>query len=220
MEGPRTLSRSVAQRRRRLRRALLARRRPLAAAAAALAALIGLQAMAPPEAPAHRVLTAARDLPAGTVVERSDLTWADYAPGTTPEGAVASVADALGRTTTGPVRLGEPVTDVRLVSGSLLDGYPGRVASPVRIGDAGAVGLLRIGDRVDVIAADPQGAREAEVVASAAPVIALPRTGETAPASGGLVVLAVTEDTARALAAAAVSAYLSVVLTREAPATG
>jgi Flp pilus assembly protein CpaB len=205
MEGTRTLSRSVQLRRRRLRRAVLARRRPLAAVAAALAALVGLQSMAPPEAPVHSVLTAARDLPGGAVVERGDLTWTDFAPDTAPEGVVESVADALGRTTTGPVRAGEPITDVRLVNGSLLDGYPGAVAAPVRIGDAGAVGLLRIGDRVDVIAADPQGAREA---------VALPRADDTPLASGGLVVLAVTDETARALAAAAVSAYLSVVLTR------
>jgi Flp pilus assembly protein CpaB len=214
MEGPRTLSRSVRLRRRRLHRALLARRRPLATVVAALAALVGLQAVAPPDSPTYSVLTAARDLPGGTVVDRADLTWADFAPDTAPEGAVESVADALGRTTTGPVRAGEPITDVRLVGGSLLDGYPGRVAAPVRIGDAGAVGLLHIGDKVDVVAADPQGAREAMVVASGAPVVALPQAGETALASGGLVVLAVTEETARALAAAAVSAYLSVVLTR------
>jgi Flp pilus assembly protein CpaB len=214
MEGSRTLSRSVHLRHRRLRRAVLARRRPLAAVAAALAALVGLQSMAPPEAPAHRVLTVAHDVPGGTVVDRTDLTWTDFAPGTAPEGAVESVADAVGRTTTGPVRAGEAITDVRLVNGSLLDGYPGAVAAPVRIGDAGAVGLLRIGDRVDVIAADPQGAREAVVVASAVPVVALPRAGDTPLASGGLVVLAVTDETARALATAAVSAYLSVVLTR------
>ncbi|HSJ19361.1 MAG TPA: Flp pilus assembly protein CpaB [Nocardioidaceae bacterium] len=214
MEGPRTLSRSVRLRRRRLRRALLARRRPLGAVLAAVAALVGLQAMAPQEAPTTNVLTAARDLPGGKVVDRADLTWTDFAPDTAPEAALDSVAEAVGRTTTGPVRAGEPITDVRLVSGSLLDGYPGRVAAPVRIGDAGAVGLLRIGDRVDVIAADPPAAREAVVVASGAPVVALPRAGETALASGGLVVLAVTDDTARALAAASVSAYLSVVLTR------
>jgi hypothetical protein len=96
----------------------------------------------------------------------------------------------------------------------LLDGYPGRVAAPVRVGDPGAVGLLRIGDRVDVIAADPQGGSDAVVVAQAVPVLALPRAEDTALASGGLVVLAVGDETARTLAAASVSSYLSVVITR------
>jgi hypothetical protein len=44
-------------------------------------------------------------------------------------------------------------------------------------------------------------------------VLALPRARETLTASGGLVVLAVPEDTARDLAAAGVDGYLSVVLT-------
>ena len=148
------------------------------------------------------------------MVGPADLTHTEFAPDSVPDGVIGDARAVVGRTTTGPVRAGEPITDFRLVSGSLLDGYPGRVAAPVRIGDPGAVGLLRIGDRVDVIAADPQGDREPVVVADEAPVIALPRTTETALATGGLVVLAVGEETARALAAAAVTGYLSVVVTR------
>jgi Flp pilus assembly protein CpaB len=159
------------------------------------------------------VLTAGRDLGAGTVLGAGDLVRTPFLPDTVPSGAITNADDVVGRTTTGPVRAGEPITDVRLVSGSLLDGYPGLVASPVRVGDPGAVALLRIGDRVDVIAADPQGSTEAVVVAAGAPVVALPRAGDTALASGGLVVLAVGDETARALAAASVSAYLSVVIT-------
>ncbi len=162
----------------------------------------------------RQVLTAAHDLDGGTVVGRGDLSLTAFSPDSVPDGAVTTAELVVGRTTTGPVRAGEPITDVRLVAGSLLDGYPGRVAAPVRIGDPGAVALLRIGDRVDVIAADPQGRREAVVVAAGAPVVALPRASDTALASGGLVVLAVDEETARELAAASVSAYLSVVVTR------
>jgi Flp pilus assembly protein CpaB len=208
------VSRSPSPRRRRLRRAVLARRRPLAALAAALAVLVGLQAAAPPAPPTRSVLVAAHDLPGGTVVSRDDLARASFAPESVPAGVVTGEAEIVGRTTTGPVRSGEPITDVRLVSASMLDGYPGLVAAPVRIGDPGAVALLRIGDRVDVIAADPQGRREAVVVAGGAPVVALPRAADAALASGGLVVLAVSDETAEALAAAAVSAYLSVVVTR------
>ncbi len=215
MERPSGLPRtSLTLRHRRMRRALLARRRPLAAVAAAVAVLISLQAASPPPAQTRPVVTAARDLPGGTVIGRGDLTTAALAPGTVPAGASTSPAPLLGRTTTGPVRAGEPITDVRLVGGSLLDGYPGRVAAPVRVGDPAAVALLHIGERVDVISADPQGRSGATVVAEDAPVVALPRASDTALASGGLVVLAVTDETARALAAASVSGYLSVVLTR------
>ncbi len=205
---------SFALRRRRLRRAVLARRRPLAALLAALAVLVGLQAAAPSPAPTRGVLVAARDLAGGTVVGAGDVVPGHLPPENVPAGAVTLAEHVVGRTTTGPVRAGEPITDVRLVSGSLLDGYPGLVAAPVRVGDPGAVGLLGIGDRVDVIAADPQGGSEALVVAHEVPVVALPQAEDTALASGGLVVLAVSEDTARDLAAAAVSSYLSVVITR------
>ncbi len=200
-------------RRRRVRRALLARRRPLAALAAALAVLAGLQAAADPPPELTPVVTAARDLPAGSVLAEHDLTLTAYAPDSVPDGTVTAAA-ATGRTTTGPVRRGEPLTDARLLDGSLLEGYPGAVAAPVRIADPGSVSLLRIGDRVDVVAADPQGRREAELVAAGAPVVALPRAEESVLASGGLVVLAVSDTTALRLAGASVSSQLSVVLTR------
>lgn len=198
---------------RRLRRAVLARRRPLAALTAAAAVLVGLQASAAPPTPTRDVLVAARDLPAGTVVGRADLARAAFLPDSVPAGSASSVGAVLGRTTTGPVRRGEPLTDARVVSGSLLDGYPGRVAAPVRVADPGAVGLLRPGDLVDVIAADPRGRSEAAVVASSVPVVALPEAEGSALATGGLVVLAVDEATARVLAAASVSSHLSVVIT-------
>ncbi|WUH93126.1 hypothetical protein OG900_25415 [Streptomyces sp. NBC_00433] len=98
------------------------------------------------------------------------------------------------------------------------------VRAPVRITDAGAVRLLRPGDRVDVLAAS-------RVVASAVPVVAVPEqpSGETAPTTpegsdlptatadagtmgGALVVLAVPRRIAAALSGAAVSSPLAVAL--------
>ena len=77
------------------------------------------------------------------------------------------------------------------------------MAAPVRIGDAAAVDLLRIGDRVDVVAADPQGRAPATVVAYDAPVVAAPRRGRGGGADDRrLLVLAVTEETAAELAGA------------------
>jgi hypothetical protein len=122
-----------------------------------------------------------------------------------------------------PVRRGEPVTDVRLVAPGLLDGYPGLVAAPVRVADAGAVGLLRVGDHVDLLAAGPEGG-DADLLVSHAPVIALPDDASTDAGlsggmsggigGGGLVVVAVTTWEARALAQGAVTSVLSVVLDR------
>jgi len=75
---------------------------------------------------------------------------------------------------------------------------------------------LKIGDHIDVLAADPQGESEAVVVAADAPVIAIPQQEETSAAvvPGGLIVLAITDTTAQDLAVAGVSAYLSLVINR------
>ena len=82
---------------------------------------------------------------------------AGSAAGAGPSGALASVADLPGRPLAGPVRAGEPLTDVRLLGPALLDALPGdaeeRVAVPVRLADAGVTQLLAVGDRVDVLAA-------------------------------------------------------------------
>jgi Flp pilus assembly protein CpaB len=200
---------------RRARRTILARRRSLAALLAGTAVAAALQATAV-EPPARAlVLTASHDLPAGVVVRADDVRRTPFDPASVPSGTLARSA-AVGRTTTGPVRAGEPLTDTRLVTRSLLDGYPGRVAMPVRIGDPGAVRLLRVGDRVDLVAADPQGGARAETIGYDVPVLALPRTGEEAPGltTGALVVLAVPESSVRVVAQASVSSYLSVVITR------
>lgn len=197
-----------------LRRAVLRRRRLLAALAAGTAVAAGLQAAAGPPPPKEALLTAAHDLSAGAVVRADDVTMVEFDPESVPTGVVRSVRAVVGRTTATPVRSGEPITDVRLMSGSMLAAYPGTVAAPVRIGDPGAVAILQIGDRVDLIAADPHGAAEAQVVVADAPVIGLPRrrVSGSSVVSGGLVVVAVSEATARALAAAGVSHYLSLTI--------
>jgi hypothetical protein len=90
------------------------------------------------------------------------------------------------------------------------------VLAPVRIGDAASVDLLRVGDRVTVLAADPQADAEAVTVADTVPVIAVPprRRSDSSLASGALVVLAVDATTARELAGAAARSLLSVVVVR------
>lgn len=201
---------------RRARRMVLARRRPIAAVCAAAAVAAALQASSAPPPPRTMVLTASRDLPAGVLVGPGDLTLTAYDPDSVPSGLLPDAAAAVGRTTTAPVRAGEAITDARLLTSSLLDGYPGLVAVPVRIGDPGAVRLLRVGDRVDLLAADPQGETSARVVGHDVPVLAIPRAGEESPGltNGALVVVGLPDETAQAVAQASVSAFLSVVLTR------
>jgi Flp pilus assembly protein CpaB len=200
---------------RRTRRAVLARRRPLAALCAGLAVAVGLRANAAPPPPRTTLLVAAHDLAGAVALRPGDLTTRSFAPDSVPAGVLDSPAEALGRTTVGPVRAGEPLTDARLVGRSMLAGYPGTVATPVRIGDPAAVGLVRVGDRVDLLAADPQGAGEAILLAHDAPVVAIPRrAAATDLVSGALIVVAVPDGTARSLAAAGVTSFVSLTISR------
>jgi len=193
---------------------VLARRRPLAAGCAAVAVLAGVHAARPPAAPTVAVTVAARDLASGTVLGHDDLVTRRYPAGNAPAG---SDPGALGRTLAAPVRAGEPVTDVRLVAPTLVAGYPGRVALPVRIADADAVALLRAGDRIGLVAADPRRGT-ASYVAIDVPVLSLPAPAEPDSPAAGLtgrlvVVAALPEDVDR-IAGAASTEVLSVVIDR------
>lgn len=195
--------------RRALRRTVLARRRPLAALLAAGAVAAGLQATAAEPPDRVRVLVAARDLSAGTVLDDGDLRRAEFAPGSEPSGLAV---DPAGRTLAAPLRAGEPVTDVRLVGPALTDGYPGLVAVPVRLPDAGMAGLLRVGDRVDLVSADPQG-RAAEVVATGVPVLALPDAPDEVGATGlagRLIVVGADADDVPRIADASVRTFVTI----------
>ena len=153
---------------------------------------------------------AARDLPSGAVLSAADLRTVGFAPGSVPAGAVDAAA---GRTLAAPLRAGEPVTDVRLVGPALTDGYPGLSAVPVRLPDAGVAGLLTVGDRVDLVAAEPEGGA-ASVVAADVPVLALPADdGEPGVTGlgGRLVVLGVPPSGVPLVADAAARTFLTVV---------
>ena len=170
----------LASTRRAVRRTVLARRRLLAGLLTAVAVAAGLHAATAEPPPSVAVLVAAHDLPAGVVVGAQDVRRVGFAPDSVPEGLAR---EPTGRTLAAPLRAGEPLTDVRLVGPALTDGYPGLVAVPVRLPDAGMAGLLRVGDRIDLVSADPQG-RSAETIADGVPVLALPDTPTEVGAAG------------------------------------
>ncbi len=205
----------VRRRWRTLRRHVLARRRPLAAACAAVAVLVGLRVGAGPPPPTVAVPVAARDLSAGAVVGPADLTTAAFAPGTEPSGLPD---DPVGRVLAAPVGAGEPVTDVRLVGAGLAEAHPDLTVMPVRLPDAGVVSLLRPGDRIDLLAADP-GSGEATPVADDVLVLAVPAADDAAAADssappGRLVVLGISPAAAPDVGLAAVTLFLVVAFSR------
>ncbi|PZS32562.1 MAG: hypothetical protein DLM59_07990 [Pseudonocardiales bacterium] len=182
--------------------------------AAVLVALAGLLLAAgtppAPAVPSASVLVAARDLAAGVSLTRSDLRMAQLPRTVLPRGVLRDAAGAVGRAPAGPVRAGEPLTDLRLLGPPLLraSGGPAAVAAPVRIADPGVVSLLRPGDRVDVIAAGER----ARVVASDLPVVAIPVPGGDGAAEGALVVLAAAPDVAARLVGIASTTRLALTV--------
>lgn len=205
-----------------LRSALARSRRPLAAALAAGAVVLAIGAARPAQEPLTEVLVAARDLPGGVALVAADLRTVFLPSTLTPTGVLTPSQEPLGRVPVGPVRAGEPLTDVRLLGPGLLAGLDeeGLVASTVRLEDAGTVSLLRAGDRVDLLGAavdapvGPDGttaaAGPARVVAADVTVLVVPVEPEAGNA--GLVVVATDSPTAARLASAAVTDRLSVVV--------
>lgn len=199
---------------RRVRRAILRRRRLLAALLTGVAAVSGLRAASPPPEPTVPVVVAAHDLPAGARVTGADLMTVEFRPGSQPGGLVE---DPAGRVLATALDRGEPVTDTRLLGSSLADGHPGMVAAPVRLPDASMVDLLRVGDRIDVLAADPQGG-PTRTLASSALVLAIPAPGTDAAAAdalpGRLVVLGLDATDVHGVAGASVTQFLTVAYAR------
>ena len=176
---------------------------------AAVAVWATLRVLEPPPPDVTPVVVAARDLTAGAVLGSSDLQTVGYLAGTVPDGVVT---DPVGRSLTGPVRRGEPLTTTRLVEPGLLADHPDLVAVPVRIPDATAVSLLRVGDRVDLVAADP-GAGSAVTVARGALVVALPSEPErlSGGTTGRLVLFGVSDGEMGAVGVAAVRDFVTPV---------
>lgn len=200
-----------------LRRRILVHRRAFAALFAGLAVLVTVRSVQAPPPTTVEVWTASHDLASGTVLARTDLTRVGFAPDSVPDRALSDPGPVLGRTVAAPVRRGEPITDLRLAAGPLLAAYPDRVATPVRLADSAVVDLLRVGDVVDLVSADPQGEEAARVVSSGVTVVAIPPPGRAQQdlgLSGRLVLLAVPRADAPDVSAAGVSGFLTVTLTR------
>jgi hypothetical protein len=156
---------------------------------------------------------AAHDLGAGAVLRSGDLTTVGFAPGTVPSGRIR---DPVGRQLAGPVRRGQPITDTALVGASLVRDRPDLVALPVRLPDTAMAELLRVGDEIDLVSADPQGGPAAPVAREAV-VLALPAPPADAAADGlpgRVVVLGVHVTDVTAVSSATVTRFLTVAWSR------
>lgn len=169
-----------------------------------------------PQLETRPVLAAARDLPPGHRLAAADLREVLLPVAALPAGVHTPDQQIVGRTLAAPVRRGEPLTDLRLAGPTLTGALatalagPDAVAVPVRMSDAEAAGLLRSGDRVDVLATD-EGA-SARLIASDLHVLSTPTRAGGELADGAIVVFAAAPDTARQLASISPTARVTVTL--------
>ena len=188
-------------------RAISWHRRKLAVVAAVAAILTGISAATPPAVPTTTVLVARTALVGGVQLGASDLESRAMPSAVVPDQAVTDQSDVLGRTLVAPLSSGSILTTLSVLSDRGFT-QPGQVIAPVRISDASIVGLLRVGDRIDVVVSDAQ-TEKSSIVARNVRVVTLPQTPQTsslgaagngsADGDSELALLAVTEAEATAL---------------------
>lgn len=201
---------------RQVHRRLLIHRRGLAALCVAVLIWAALTALRPPAPASATVWTAVRDLPSGTVLQDTDLQTQDIPVGLVPR-AAHDLEALIGRTLASPLGSGEVATATHVMSNDHLAGYPGRSAIPLRIPDAESVGLLRPGDRVDLVASDVQQPSRGPKIVRDAIVIALPPQNSASngvASEGRLVIFAVPTEDVLEVAAAASGAFLNIIWNR------
>jgi Flp pilus assembly protein CpaB len=188
-------------------RAVRRHRALLAAGLTAAAVATALPVLAPSPPDTTSVVAAGHDLVPGQVLTADDLRTVSLPKA--PDGAITDLSALVGRSVAGPVRRGEPLTDVRLLGAGLVQGAD-LVAAQVRLADPAGAALLHAGDRVDVLSVPTDGSAEtARTVASGLSVLSVPTADD---GDGALVVLATTPEVAARLAAAAVGSRLSVTV--------
>ncbi|WP_322752194.1 SAF domain-containing protein [Frankia sp. Cas3] len=142
------------------RLAVGARRRVLAGVFAGLALLLTAGALRSSQSLAGTaVVVAASELEGGAIIAPTDVRIVSLPVDAVPVGTARRFEEAVGRTLAAPVGRGEPITDARFLGPGLLtqrQAAAGLVATPVRVSDAGSVLFLRVGDRVDVLAASTE----------------------------------------------------------------
>lgn len=181
-----------------------------------VAVLATIGAASSPAPPTTQVVVATNALAGGHTLASEDLRLVAVPDQYLPAEAVTDRGALVGRALVAPVTQGQVLTTVSVVrprSGAEADGL---VTTPLRLADTDVVGLLAVGDVVDVIAADPRTGAS-RVIAEQVRIVAIPQTpGGSGPLGTGtgdqsrLVLVAVPAKVATSLASAAVSMRLTV----------
>ncbi len=192
----------------------VAARRVAAAGLVVLAAVVALRP--DPSAGTTDVVVAARDLTPGIELTTEDLRLESRSATSIPDGSQPDLDALTGSMLAGPVRRGEVLTDVRLLSPRLAEATAGPDARvvPLHLADTALLELIRPGDVVDVLAVDAQGRDEptAPRVVARGAIVVLASTRTKAPGGGEGVVL-VALPAQQAIDAAGASLSQAVTLT-------
>lgn len=192
-------------------------RRKLAVLAAMSAAALGITAATPDPPPTKAVVVAAHRLTGGQRLTAADLTTQDFGIDAIPADAITAAAPILGRTLVAPLSEGSVLTSVSVLS-TRPESAAGLVITPLRVTDAAVIALLRVGDRVDVVASDPESG-SAQVIAEQVRVVTIPRSsggsgglGSSDRDTESLLLVEVDREQATALADAAARSQISLLL--------
>ncbi len=153
-------------------------------------------------APTVATVVATVDMSAGHIVGSSDLQVVGWPADAHPAPAASSPEMLLGRRATAPIRAGEPLTDQRVVGPSVLAATgPGLVAIALRPDPLTSSGVIRPGDRVNLVGQTDTGPR---TLVQGASVLTLTEESGT--------VLAVPGTSAAAVMQAAATDSIAMVL--------
>ncbi|WP_449386411.1 RcpC/CpaB family pilus assembly protein [Cellulomonas soli] len=197
---------------------------PLAALCVGLAVATTVAALRPPAPATVATVVLARDTTAGQTLGAADLRTVALPVELAVGGALHESSQAVGATTALALPAGSPLTPELLAED--VAGPPGTVVAAVRFADAAVSGYLRPGDRVDVLAATPDGGPGGTLAVRALVLPARTAATDTAGATSGgsllgggatdsatgPVLLAVSPTEASALAGATGGALLSAVI--------
>jgi Flp pilus assembly protein CpaB len=179
-------------------------RRTAGAGLAAVAVILGATAMRPHPAATTQVWVAAHDLGGGEPLTAADVRAEQLPRADVPEDALPGDREPIGLVLGAPIRRGEPLTDLRILTINLVaaTGATDDLAVSVRVTDGpAAMALVKPGERIAVIAsADPTVgiAGKARTVVQDVRVLAVP--SQLADEDTGLIIVAATPKEAKALA--------------------
>lgn len=205
----------------RARRLVHRHKRLIACLLLSAAAGVAVEAAVGEDHPTTAVVSAARDLPVGTVLTAADVAVVQLPASVVAGRAFRDPSQVVGEQLAAPLSQGSPVPPTALLGDGLLTGTaPGTVAVPLRPADPATVQLLAPGQVVDVILTTGNGydvASGSSVLARAVPVLWTAPGGTAATWPGadddaGLVVVAADADEAAALAGASSSGDVHLVL--------